>query len=156
MFDPKLPKKLTIYATTSYPSWQEKYIDLVRDEFEKTKLTNDKDLIGRVSKMGESKKAIPFVQGLKKRLTQEGEGPDQVFGRQLGFDELHTLMEMAAGLKRTTGCRQVDIVAVENGGKAGKVVLAEHGVGNRREGLPPPAEAAVPGSPGFYFENVEA
>jgi leucyl-tRNA synthetase len=31
-FDPKKPKKLTIFTTKSFPSWQEKYIELVKYE----------------------------------------------------------------------------------------------------------------------------
>lgn len=104
--------------------------------------------------MGEAKKAMPFVQGLKKRLTVGGEKPELVFERKLAFDEVATLQEMAAGLRRTTGCRVVDIVAVEEGGKAGRAVLAVEGEGERREGLPATAEGAVPGHPSFYFENV--
>ena len=161
-FDPKLPKRLTIFAATKYPAWQDKYIDLVRTEFEKGTLNaNDKALVAMVGKMGEGKKAMPFVQGLKKQLTAAGgaEKPETVLERQLPFDEVATLKEMAAGLRRTTGCRVVDVVVVEEGGKAGTVVLGEgegegKGKGERREGLPLTAEAAVPGTPSFYFENV--
>lgn len=150
-FDPKRPKKLTIFAAAKYPAWQEKYIDLVRDAFDRATI-NDKELIPKVTKMGEGKKAMPFVQALKKRLVN-GESPESVFERKLMFDELDTLRKMAAGLRRTTGCKTVDVVAVEEGGKVGRVVLGE---GERREGLPSVAEAAVPGNPSFHFENVEA
>lgn len=152
-FDPKRPKKLTIFAAAKHPAWQEKYIDLVRAAFDGVAL-NDKDLIPRVTKMGEGKKAMPFVQALRRRLVN-GESADSVFERKLLFDELATLREMAAGLRRTTGCTTVDVVAVEEGGKTGTVVLGE-GEGKTREGLPPVAEAAVPGNPSFHFENVEA
>ncbi len=153
-FDPKRPKKLTIFAAAKHPAWQEKYIDLVRRAFDGATL-NDKDLIPQVTKMGEGKKAMPFVQALKKRLVG-GESAESVFERRLLFDEVDTLKKMAAGLRRTTGCRAVDVVAVEEGGKAGRVVLGEGEGGSRREGLPVVAEAAVPGNPSFYFENVEA
>lgn len=104
--------------------------------------------------MGETKKAMPFVQGLRKRIFVLGEPAEGVFERELGFDEVGTLGEMVRGLRRTTGCRAVEVVLVEEGGKSGKVVVAEEGVGARREGLPPVAEAAVPGHPSFHFENV--
>lgn len=104
--------------------------------------------------MGEGKKAMPFVQALRRRLAN-GESAESVFERKLLFDELDTLRKMAAGLRRTTGCTTVDVVAVEEGGKVGRVVLGE-GEGKSRERLPPVAEAAVPGNPSFYFENVEA
>ncbi|MCJ1418149.1 cytosolic leucyl tRNA synthetase [Xylographa parallela] len=147
-FDPKRPKKLTIFAASAYPAWQEKYIDLVRDEFAKTRLATDKELIGRVSKMGETKKAMPFVQGLKKRLVQGGEKPETVFERKLAFSEVETLEEMVPGLQRTTGCRAVEVVVIQADGVG-------MSYGKRVETLPQSAEQAVPGTPSFYFENVE-
>jgi leucyl-tRNA synthetase len=128
----------------------------VREEFAKTELKNDKELIARVTKMGETKKAMPFVQELKKRLVQGGERPEAVFDRKLAFDEVATLREMVPGLRRTTGCRVVEVVQVDEGGKTGVVVIAEHGVGEKRVGLAPAAEGAKPGTPSFLFENVEA
>jgi len=134
----------------------------VREEFAKTKLANEKELIGKVAKMGETKKAMPFVQGLRKRILT-GERAEGVFERALGFDEVGTLGEMVRGLRRTTGCRAVEVVLVEEGGKAGRVEVAAGGedggrvgreVGERVEGLPGVAEAAVPGHPSFHFENV--
>jgi len=125
---------------------------LLREAFDGTTL-DDKELNPKIAKMGEMKKAMPFIQGLKKRL-MSGEKPQTVFDRELAFDEIDTLKEMAAGLQRTTGCKAIEIVAVDEGGKAGISVIA--GVeGKRREGLPPTAEAAVPGTPTFHFENVE-
>ena len=153
-FDPKRPKKLTIYMAAKYPSWQEKYIDLVREEFAKTHLKDDKELVTRVGKMGETKKAMPFVQALKRRLLQGGERPEIVFDRKLAFDEAKVLKEMAAGLRRTTGCKVVELVKVNEGAKGGEVILGE-GAGERRDALGPAAEGAVPGSPGFYFENIK-
>jgi leucyl-tRNA synthetase len=44
------------------------------------------------------KKAMAFIQGLKKRLVA-GEEPQTVFDRNLAFDELNTLREMVPGLK---------------------------------------------------------
>jgi leucyl-tRNA synthetase len=100
--------------------------------------------------MGEMKKAMPFVQGLKKRLVG-GEKPETVFNRQLAFDELKTLENMVPGLKKAAGLAVVEVVQVEEGGKKGLVVGTEKVV----EGLPPNADAAVPGVPTFNFENVE-
>lgn len=149
-FDPRKPKKLTIFAAKKFPSWQEKYIDLVREAFDEVSLSiNDKELNGKVSKLGEMKKAMPFVQGLKKRLVTAKELPETVFNRKLGFDELSVLGDMVAGLIRTTGCKVVEVVAVEEGGKAGTTLD-----GQPREGLPNVAENAVPGQPTFHFENI--
>lgn len=154
-FDPKLPKRLSIFAATSYPAWQEKYIELVRASFDRVSLfLDDKALGPKMAKMGEMKKAMPFVQGLKRRLLA-GEKEDVVFERKLVFDEVHVLEQMRAGLRKTTGCKEVEIWAVEEEGKSGRRLVAA-GEGERRENLPLAAQAAVPGAPTFHFENVEA
>lgn len=109
---------------------------------------NDKELNAKVGKMGEMKKAMPFVQTLKKRLIQGREAPETVFERKLPFDEFAVLNEMVGGLKKTTGCKEIEVVAVDEGGKSGEVV----GTGERREGIQ--AENAVPGQPSFHFANI--
>ncbi|TVY41970.1 Leucine--tRNA ligase, cytoplasmic [Lachnellula subtilissima] len=145
-YDLKKPKKLSIFAAAKFPAWQEKYIDLVREAWNPdTKTVNDKELNGKIAKMGEMKKAMPFVQGLKRRLVG-GESPQHVFERKLAFDELKTLGSMVPGLKKAAGLSVVDIVEVAEGGKSGKVVG-----GGVREGLPGNAESAVPGVPTFSF-----
>jgi leucyl-tRNA synthetase len=150
-YDLKKPKKLTIFAAAKFPAWQEKYIDLVREEWDPaTKSINDKELKGKIAKMGEMKKAMPFVQGLKTRLVA-GEKTGVVFDRKLAFDEVATLEKMIPGLKKAAGLSVVEIVSVDEGGKSGIVV----GKDGKVEGLPPQAEAAVPGVPTFMFENVE-
>ncbi|KAI9804687.1 MAG: cytosolic leucyl tRNA synthetase [Piccolia ochrophora] len=158
-FDPRRPKKLTIYAATSFPAWQDRYLEFVRAAFDATHLTvDDKRLNADVAKGGEMKKAMPFVQGLKRRLLGGKETPEEVFGRDLGFDEVAVLKEMVIGLRRTTGCTVVEVVKVDEGGKNGVVVVGgEDGEkkGERREGLPGVAAGAVPGAPGFFFENVD-
>jgi leucyl-tRNA synthetase len=149
-FDPRKPKKLTIFVAKKYPVWQEKYIDLVRDAFDSLNLSfNDKELNSKVGKLGEMKKAMPFVQTLKRRLVNGGETPENVFERKLPFDEFSVLAEMVVGLKRTAGFQEIDVIAVDEGGKTGEVV----GTGEKREGLS--AENAVPGQPAFQFTNVE-
>ena len=157
-FDPRKPKNLTIFAAAKFPAWQEKYIDLVREAFDATSLTvrDEKALGTRVAALGEMKKAMPFVQGLKKRLVG-GETPAIVFERKLAFDELDTLQAMAPGLKRITGCRNIIVVAVDEGAKAGRVIAAgdQGAQSDRIESLFPVAESAVPGFPSFHFENVK-
>ena len=149
-FDPRKPKKVTIFAAKKYPSWQEKYIDLVRDAFDSLNISiNDKELNAKVGKMGEMKKAMPFVQGLKKRLIQGREAPSTVFERKLPFDEFAVLSQITDGLKRTAGFKEVEVIAVDEGGKTGEVV----GTGEKKEGLT--AENAVPGQPTFTFSNIE-
>lgn len=111
---------------------------------------NDKELNAKVGKLGEMKKAMPFVQGLKKRLIQGKESPETVFNRELGFDEADVLQNMMGTLRKTTGCKIVEVVLVEEGGKTGTTVDGE-----KRESLSPLAESAVPGQPSFHFENID-
>ncbi|KAF3388397.1 hypothetical protein F1880_004380 [Penicillium rolfsii] len=149
-FDPRKPKKLTIFYAENFPAWQDKYIDLVREAFDSLTVSiNDKELNAKVGKLGEMKKAMPFVQTLKRRLISSRESPELVFGRKLPFDELKYLSAMIPGLKRTSGYKEIEIIAVDEGGKTGKVV----GTGEAREGLN--AENAVPGQPSFTFANVD-
>lgn len=148
-FDPRKPKKLTIYAAKKYPSWQEKYIDLVREAFDAVNISiNDKELNPKVAKFGEMKKAMPFVQNLKRRLIQGKESPKIVFERKLPFDEFAVLGEMIGNLKRITGCKEIEVVSVDEGGKTGEVLST----GEKREGLQ--AENAIPGQPTFTFANI--
>jgi leucyl-tRNA synthetase len=149
-YDPKKPKKLTIFVALSYPAWQEKYIDLVREAFDGVSI-NDKELNPKVSKLGEMKKAMPFVQILKKRLTTES--PEAVFNRKLAFDEVEALKHILPTLKKNTGCKEIDIVVVDEGGKTGKKVNEEGET--KVEGLSVIAEGAEPGNPKFEFANIE-
>ncbi|OIW27799.1 leucyl-tRNA synthetase [Coniochaeta ligniaria NRRL 30616] len=153
-FDPKKPKKLTVFVTDRFPAWQEKYIDLVRENWDaatNTQKVDDKELNGRIGKMGEMKKAMPFVQSLKKRL-RDGEPAANVLERKLAFDEKKTLVAMVPGLKRTAGLAAVDIVEVAEGSKKGVNLLD----GREVDVSAPVADSAVPGQPSFFFENVEA
>lgn len=151
-FDPKKPKQLTIFVTDKFPAWQAKYIDLLKEMWNvEAKTVNDKELNGKIGKMGEMKKAMPFVQNLKRRL-QAGEPASVVLEQKLAFNEKETLLQMVPGLKRTSGLVACHIISVEEGSKKG-TNLAD---GKEVELSVPTAEHAVPGQPTFYFENVEA
>ncbi|KKA26535.1 hypothetical protein TD95_005186 [Thielaviopsis punctulata] len=146
-FDPSKPKKLTVYINDKFPEWQQKYIDLLSEMWDPaTKSLDEKALMGRVGKMGEMKKAMPFVQTIKKRL-QAGE---DALNRGLAFDEAQVLVQMAASLKRSAGLRELQVVRVVEGTKKG--VRVEDGV--EVDGLAVSAEGAVPGSPTYFFENI--
>jgi leucyl-tRNA synthetase len=141
-FDPRKPKRITIFAAKNFPAWQDKYVELVRQALETSTLNDDKAINSQVAKMGkgpEMKKAMPFVQALKKRLAQ-GEAKEAVFERKLPFNEVEILQEMRKSLMKTTGCKEVKVVEVAE---------------DNREGLPSIAEHAVPGQPSFSFENIE-
>lgn len=150
-YDLKKPKKLTIFAAAKFPDWQEKYVTLLKEYWNvETKSVNDKELNGKISKMGEMKKAMPFVQNLKRRLVG-GESEEQVFERKLAFDELAVLTKMVPGLKKAAGLHVVELVRLEDG----KGVVVSEGTERALEQLPQGADAAVPGVPTFGFENVE-
>jgi len=152
-FDPKKEKKLTVFAAQNYPAWQSQCIELVREAFDG--MAVDVKKVSQKLDKSQTKKAMPFVQGLKKRL-ESGESKDTVFERNLGFEELDVLREMVAGLKQTLQkCVGVEIISVAEGGKTGIVVAGT----DAKEGaevadLPQVAEMAVPGAPTFHFENV--
>lgn len=151
-FDPKQPKKLTIFMSAKFPAWQAKYTELLKELWDPaTKSVNDKELNGRIAKMGEMKKAMPYAQTLKKRL-QAGEPASVVLEQKLPFDERETLLQMLPGLKKTAGLVACDVLVVEEGGKKG--VNLVHG--NEVDITVPLAENAVPGAPTFFFENVAA
>ena len=48
-----------------------------------------------------------------------------VFNRKLVFDGLSMLKEMNTGFKRTTGYKIVDVVSVDEKGRAGTVILGK-------------------------------
>lgn len=151
LFDPKKEKKITVFVANAWPEWQTKYIDLLRTSYPKIDI---KDISKKVDK-SESKKAMPFINGLKRRL-DNGESVDKVLNRQLPFDELVTLRAMVPGLKQTVQkCVAVEIVSVEEGGKSGTVINEDGSTGEKKSELPPHASSAEPGSPSFAFENVE-
>ena len=159
-YDPKLPKKLSIFFATSYPGWQDDYIELVRKNFDATTLEFNEEVImkGIKAKGGkEVKRGMTFWLGLK-RSVKGGEPQEEVFERKLAFDEQEVLGFMAAGLRKTTGCRVVQIIKVdgEEGEKKGKFAFGEGQGKEIRSGeLPASAETAVPGTPSFHFENIQ-
>lgn len=105
------------------------------------------------------KRAMPFIQELKKRLDAK-EPAEEVFDRKLAFDEIKVLGEMVPFLKATVKkCVQVEVVKPEDGAdgkKKGVVVVptVDQKVGDPVESMAPNAEAAVPGKPTFFFTNV--
>lgn len=131
----------------------------MNEHFDRLTITiNDKELNAQVGKRGEMKKAMPFVQNLKRRLISSRESPEAVFDRKLPFDEQQVLSQMIGGLKRTAGYKEIELIAVNEGGKSGEVIrIGENGevirTGEVREGLS--AENAVPGQPTFTFANVD-
>jgi leucyl-tRNA synthetase len=148
-FDPKKDKKLTIYCAKNWPAWQAKYIDVITKQLDTLGLVDTKEL-GKSIDKAEMKKAMPFVQMLKKKL-DGGEGREQVLERKMAFEEEEVLVKMVPMLKASvTKLVEVVVVSVGESGKEGTVV----GNGDKVEGLGLAAQGAEPGNPGFEFTNV--
>lgn len=111
---------------------------------------DDSALPAKVAAMGESKKAMPFVQGLKRRLATEP--PETVFERRLVFDEVDTVKNAVASIARMTGAVEVRVIVVSEGaaGKGRRVDTKTEEIVD----VPGLAEGAEPGNPKFEFENV--
>ncbi|XXG98761.1 hypothetical protein Hte_005091 [Hypoxylon texense] len=153
-FDPKKPKKLTIFVTKEFPKWQTGCIELAKETWDpatKTQTCSDKELSSRVAKLGKVKDAMPFIQRLKKRL-RDGEPPEVVFDQKLAFDESKIVISMVPGLKRAAGISSIDVLLVTEGSKTGTNLVD----GSEVDIKSPIAELAVPGQPSFLFENIEA
>jgi len=119
-FDPKKNKRLTIFLARRFPAWQDKCVELMRQNMEG--LVVDVKAVSQKLDKSETKRAMPFVNTLKRRL-EMGEDKEVVFERKLAFEEEDVLREMCIGLKQTVlRCTCVEVVAVEEGSKSGKVV----------------------------------
>lgn len=149
-FDPKRPKKLTIFMNERFPAWQDAHIEQLRSMWNpETKSVDDKALNNKIPK-AEMKRAMPFIQGLKRRLLA-GEPPEAVFERKLAFDEQKVLVSMTDLLKRSANLVDLQIIHVQEGGKQGTDVVT----GETVTGLASNADGAQPGTPTFLFANVE-
>lgn len=141
-YDLKQPKRLAIYTAASWPAWQDRCIELVGQQWAATGAVDAKALTRDIDKR-DMKKAMPFVQILKRRL-EGGEPADAVLGaggRLLPFDEAATLREIVPSLRQTIPKLQV-VDIVTSGGESAP------------DDLPPVAKSATPGNPTFHFENI--
>ncbi|PGH00479.1 leucine-tRNA ligase [Polytolypa hystricis UAMH7299] len=155
-FDPTKGKKVTIYVADAFPEWQQKYRTLLQEQFESTGAIDTKAISARVDK-AHMKKAMPFVQGLKKRL-DHGEKAERVFEQRMPFDEVEVLKEMVPGLKATIRKLEiVQIIRVKEGEENGEVAFnsdTESAKVGEKIPLAGAGANAVPGQPGFAFANV--
>lgn len=147
-FDPKAPRKLIIFVAEDWPQWQTKYVNLLDEAVDSLNHVSisDKELSTRAaalsSKSGdksEAKKAMPFLQGLKRRIAT-GEPKPEVLNRKLKFDEKLVLKEIEKDLLKLTGCEKLEVVSKGSTGS--------------EEKLPLIADSAVPGAPTILFENI--
>ena len=149
--DASKPAKLTLFVSNSYPDWQDSYIDLVRELYEKQSLDDNKAIREKVGK--DMKRAMPFISLLKQRLTVEN--PQTVFNRKLTFNETDVLKSVTANIKKATysvNVEEVEIISFENGAKQGQNVLTGESVEISVTGKI--VDSAVPGEPGIMLNNL--
>lgn len=144
--------KLTILVSESFPEWQDNYIELVRELFEKQTLDDNKVIKEKVGK--DMKRAMPFISTLKQRLSKES--PDVVFNRELNFDEVETIKSTIESIKSAPSNVKVDsiqIISFKNSAKVGKDAFTGEEVTLPAVGKI--VDSAVPGQPGILIHNVE-
>lgn len=149
--DGSKPAALTLYVSTSFPEWQDNYIEVVRDLFEKQSLDDNKAIREKVGK--DMKRAMPFISLLKQRL--RAESPEVVFNRKLTFDEVDvvkSVLDNIAKSSTTLNFEQVDVIEFRNGEAKGKNIVLGEEVEITLKGKI--VEAAVPGEPGIHIRNL--
>ncbi|KAK6458884.1 cytosolic leucyl tRNA synthetase [Scheffersomyces xylosifermentans] len=145
------PAKLTIFVSKSFPEWQDNYIELARELFEKQSLDDSKLIREKVGK--DMKRAMPFISLLKQRLTFED--PQTVFNRKLTFVETDILKSVIANIKKATysiKVEEVEIISFDNGAKTGTNVITGEPVEVTVTGKI--VDSAVPGEPGILINNI--
>ncbi|KAK7683901.1 cytosolic leucyl tRNA synthetase [Cerrena zonata] len=138
------PTKLTILVSTSFPEWQDNYIDIVRDLFEKQSLNDNKLIKEKVGK--DMKRAMPFISLLKARLTKED--PAVVFNRKLTFDEVSVVKSVLKNIEKsstTVEFKEIEIIAFPHGATTGKNILTGDDVEITIKGKV--IDNAIPGEP---------
>lgn len=149
--DATKPAKLTLYVSSSFPQWQDNYIELVRELFDAHTLDDNTAIKAKVG--NDMKRAMPFISLLKQRLAKED--PATVFNRKLTFDEPHTVKSVLANINKASlslELREIDIIVFANGAKTGTNVLTNQPVAITAIGKV--VDAAVPGEPGISIKNI--
>lgn len=150
--DASKPAVLTLLVSTSFPEWQDEYIELVRQLFESLTLSDNKIIKEKVGK--DMKRAMPFINFLKQRLAKED--PKTVFNRKLTFDEGELLQKVVDNIQKSTTTIKIEklnVVSFPYGSKQGLDLATGKEVQITATGKV--VEAAVPGQPGILIRNTE-
>lgn len=142
---------LTIYVSSSFPEWQQKYVDVTKKLYEEGKL-DDMKLVKEQIDGKDMKRAMPFINELKKQLSIEK--ADEVFNRELLFDEIDVVRQATESIKKaptSLNVAAVKIVSYANGSSTGKDVLTEEEVEIPKIKS---VENAVPGQPAVIIKNI--
>ncbi|GMM33715.1 leucine--tRNA ligase [Saccharomycopsis crataegensis] len=142
---------ITLYIALTFPEWQDKYLTIVRELFEAHTLDDNKVVKTKIEGK-DMKKVMPFVSGIKARLTKES--PEIVFNRKLTFDELEIVKTCLNILKICTAkvtVNDLNVITFNNGEDKGKNLATGEEVELPKVKA---IEAAVPGQPGIVIDNV--
>ncbi|KTW29950.1 leucine-tRNA ligase [Pneumocystis jirovecii RU7] len=157
LFDPKKPKKITILVATKFPEWQQKYVNLLQECYNKeTNSFNDEVLLFKASEMKEMRRSIPFIQQMKSSILNRSKEvtAEEAFQRRLPFNELNVLYNSISFLKQNLGITMLEIFKIirNNNGK----ITSIESVSSNNEiiTIPDNIDNAIPGHPIFLFENI--
>ncbi|CCK71315.1 leucine--tRNA ligase CDC60 KNAG_0G02590 [Huiozyma naganishii CBS 8797] len=149
--DAAKPIKLYLLISESFPEWQEKVVELVREMFASQTLDDNKKIKEKVEPR-EMKRTMAFVSLMKQRLAVEP--ADKVFHREIDFDEVATVKAALANIRNASQAFKVsEFVAVSypNGAKSAKDIFTGEEVA--LPGVAKVVENATPGNPGVLFQN---
>ncbi|GME83658.1 unnamed protein product [Ambrosiozyma monospora] len=149
--DKTKPAKMTLFVCTTFPDWQEKYVELVRKMFEESRLDDMASIRKEISKQ-EMKKAMPFINELKKKLTVHK--PADVFDRELAFSEFDVVKSSLNILKKSpalVNIEEISVVLYKYGDKVG-----EDDLSGTKVDIPASKsiDNAVPGQPAVFMHNL--
>ncbi|KAG4300705.1 hypothetical protein PCANB_002964 [Pneumocystis canis] len=157
LFDPKKSKKITIFVTDEFPKWQQKYINILQECYNKeTNSFDEKNLLSKTSKLGEIKKVLPFIQQMKSLVLNQSEKTtvEEVLKKNMIFDELNILSNSISFLKQNLKITILEIFKIIYNNN-GEIILAKSILNdNKIEIVPENAKNAIPGHPAFLFENI--
>ncbi|KDR74066.1 hypothetical protein GALMADRAFT_141803 [Galerina marginata CBS 339.88] len=114
MFDRKKPKAVRVYVATSFPDWRDMCVQIVQEAHSKEddKIDDAKIKESLVQQgLMKDKRAMPFIQALKKRMVQYG--AEVAFRRMLPFSEVAVLRELLPYLIKTMSLSDATILSVE-------------------------------------------
>ncbi|THH28181.1 hypothetical protein EUX98_g6001 [Antrodiella citrinella] len=143
-YDPKKPKAVRIYVATGFPEWQNACVQIVKDAYDEAADKVDdakaRDLL-KERGMIKDKRAMPFIQAFKKRMSQFG--ASIAFNRTVPFSEVTVLTNFLPYLKRTLDLVDIEVLLADDaktveGPDFTKTII----------------DSAEPGSPAFEYRNV--
>ncbi|KAJ2591429.1 cytosolic leucyl tRNA synthetase [Coemansia sp. RSA 1722] len=142
-FNPASPKTIDVFVAHEFPEWQDNVIAVLKDNFDPaTCKFDDKQIIATLGQRGilkQNKKAMPFAQEIKKRVSLTG---PSVLDRALAFNEIEILTDLVPYIKNSMGYEDVNIVDLSTSPELSSAQSRA-------------AECAVPGEPGFLIANAK-